>query len=93
MKLPISLATTWRWMQLVNIYRDKYKQCYYNDKHQDEAVIQDRVQYIEVMDKLALRQPLWLQLPMHEYWVLRKRSNANGWRLGPSLPSRRGFDD
>lgn len=77
MRLPISMSTTWRWMQVVNIYRDKYKQCYYNDKHQDAAVIEDRVRYIGVMDQLALRQPLWLQLTMHEFWGIKDRMPAD----------------
>lgn len=72
-KLPISMSTTWRWMQAVNIYRDKYRQNYYNDKHQDATVIEDRKKYIQVMDELSLRLPLWLQLPMHEFWSLKDR--------------------
>lgn len=59
-KIPIIRATTWRWMQAVNIYHDKYKQSYYNDKHQDPTVMEDRAEYIKVMDKLMIRQPLWL---------------------------------
>lgn len=39
LKLPISASTTWRWMQAVSIYRDKFRQSYYNDKHQDPLVI------------------------------------------------------
>lgn len=73
MKLPISHATTWRWMQAVNIFRDKYKQSYYNDKHQDPTVIEERQKYIKVMDTLSLRQPLWLQLSMHEFWAIKER--------------------
>lgn len=72
-KLPVSYSTTWRWMQACSIFRDKYKQNYYNDKHQDPLVIEDRKQYIQVMDSLALRQPLWLQLSMHEFWALKER--------------------
>lgn len=49
-------------MHAINIYRDKYRQSYYNDKHQDATVIQARATYIAVMDELALRQPLWLQM-------------------------------
>lgn len=78
MKLPISFSTTWRWMQTVGIYRDKFRQSYYNDKHQDPQVIQDRSSYIQVMDKLAFRQPIWLQLPMHEFWSLKDRMPADG---------------
>lgn len=64
-------------MQACSIYRDKYKQSYYNDKHQDPAVIEDRLNYIQLMDKLALRQPLWLQLAMHEYWQIKERMPEN----------------
>lgn len=78
MKLPISRATTWRWMQSASIYRDKYKQSYYNDKHQDPQVVADRARYIQVMDNLMLRQPLWLQLSMHEFWVKKDRMPADG---------------
>lgn len=78
MKIPISRATTWRWMQTVGIFRDKYKQSYYNDKHQDATVIEDRAHYIQVMDKLMIRQPLWLQLPMHEFWCLKARMPSDG---------------
>lgn len=60
-------------MQACCIYRDRYKQSYYNDKHQDPMVIEDRCRYIKVMDELALRQPLWLQLSMPEYWSIRER--------------------
>lgn len=73
MKLHISRATTWRWMQSASIYRDKYRQSYYNDKHQDPQVLQDRERYIQIMDTLALRQPLWLQLSMHEFWDKKDR--------------------
>lgn len=78
MKLPISCSTTWRWMQAVGIYRDRFKQNYYNDKHEDPTVIQDRAHYIQVMDRLSLRQPLWLQLSMHEFWGLKDRLPAPG---------------
>lgn len=56
MKLPISHSTTWRWMQAVNIFRDKYKQSYYNDKHQDPSVIEERQKYIKVMDTYGYAQ-------------------------------------
>ena len=65
--LPISYATAWRWMRACEIYRDKFSQSYYNDKHQDPIVIEDRMKYIQMMDRLSLRMPLWLQLPLHEY--------------------------
>lgn len=65
-------------MQAASIFRDKYKQSYYNDKHQDEAVVQDRSRYIQVMDQLSLRQPLWLQLSMHEFWMLKDRMPTDG---------------
>lgn len=65
-------------MQAVGIYRDKYKQNYYNDKHQDPAVLEYRSGYIEIMDCLALRQPLWLQLSMHEFWSLKDRMPLPG---------------
>lgn len=78
MKLPVSRSTTWRWMQACSIFRDKYRQSYYNDKHQDPLVIEDRSKYIQVMDALALRQPLWLQLSMHEYWSLKDRMPTDG---------------
>lgn len=66
-------------MQAVSIYRDKYKQNYYNDKHQDPQVLEDRALYIAVMDRLALRQPLWLQLAMHEFWAVKDRMPADGF--------------
>lgn len=64
-------------MRAVSIFRDKYRQSYYNDKHEDAAVIEDRARYIQVMDRLSLRQPLWLQLPWHEYWVIKDRMPAD----------------
>lgn len=72
-KIPVSASTTWRWMQALSIYRDKFRQSYYNDKHNDPVVLEDRALYVQVMDKLALRQPLWLQLQMHEYWNIKDR--------------------
>lgn len=78
MKLPVSYSTTWRWMQSLSIFRDKFKQSYYNDKHQDAAVVEDRARYIKVMDSLALRQPVWLQLSMQEFWTLRERMPDEG---------------
>lgn len=72
-KLPVSMSTTWRWMQAISIYRDKYTQSYYNDKHQDATVLVDRARYIQVMDVLSLRQPLWLQFPLHEFDVIKER--------------------
>ena len=59
--------------QACSIYRDKFQQSYYNDKHQDEAVIADRNKYIAIMDELMLRQPLWLQLSKAEFDELRGR--------------------
>lgn len=81
MKLPVSCATTWRWMQTVGIYRDKFRQSYYNDKHEDPLVVEDRNRYIELMDRLSLRQPLWLQLSMHEFWGIKDRMPAPGLLL------------
>lgn len=65
-------------MQTLSIYRDRYRQSYYNDKHQDETVIEDRNKYIKVMDALALRQPLWLQLSMHQFWGIKDRMPPPG---------------
>lgn len=65
-------------MQACSIFRDKFKQNYYNDKHQDATVIEDRVHYIAVMDELSLRQPLWLQLPMHKFCSIQDRMPSDG---------------
>ena len=58
---------------LRSIYRSKFTQSYYNDKHQDPAVVADRIEYIRTMDALMLRQPLWHQMPQAAYFALRKR--------------------
>lgn len=36
------------------------------------------MRYIKVMDELALRQPLWLQLSMHEFWAIKERMPEDG---------------
>lgn len=66
-------------MRAVDIYRDKFRQSYYNDKHQDELVIEDRKKYITVMDELALRQPLWLQLTTDEFAEMKERMPSDGF--------------
>lgn len=65
-------------MRAVNIQRDKFKQSYYNDKHQDPLVIKDRQEYISLMDELALRQPIWLQLPLLEFEAMKERMPPEG---------------
>ena len=53
--------------QVCEIYRSKFTQSYYNDKHQDAADITAREKYIAFLDELMLRQPLWLHLSAKEY--------------------------
>lgn len=65
-------------MQAVDIRRSKFKQCFYNDKHQDPLVLQDRMEYVKVMDELMLRLPLWLQLPVNEISMMRDRLPTDG---------------
>lgn len=60
-------------MRAINIHRGKYQQSYYNDKHQDPVVLEDRATYIKVMDKLSLRLPLWLQMNADEFEPMRAR--------------------
>lgn len=48
-----------------------FKQSYYNDHHESAMVIKDRLErYIPEMERDELRQPLWVQLTMHEYKAL-----------------------
>ena len=49
----------------------QFKQSYYNDHHESEMVVKDRLQrYIPEMDRDELRQPLWVQLTQAEYDAL-----------------------
>eukprot|EP00966_Prymnesium_polylepis_P281034 6493144-Prymnesium_polylepis.1 len=49
----------------------KFKQSYYNDHHESEMVIKDRLErYIPDVDRDELRQPLWVQLSLAEYNAL-----------------------
>lgn len=65
-------------MRAINIVRDKYKQSYYNDKHQDPLVIEDRAKYIATMDELAYRQPLWLHVGLDEFDAMKPRLPPEG---------------
>merc|ERR1712226_645074 len=44
-KIPISLNTTWHWLKRLDIRRGVYVQSYYNDKHEDQAVLEYRKEY------------------------------------------------
>lgn len=65
-------------MREAGIFRDKFRQSYYNDKHQDPVVVEDRSKYIKVMDDLSLRMPLWLHLSAEEFASMRERMPSDG---------------
>jgi hypothetical protein len=67
--------------QVCEIYCSKFTQSYYNDKHQDAAVIMAREKYIAFLDELMLRQPLWLHLSAKEYAEQPKNLPAPGGLL------------
>ena len=67
--------------QVCEIYRSKFTQSYYNDKHQDAAVITVREKYIAFLDELMLHQPLWLHLSAKEYAEPSKNLPAPGGLL------------
>eukprot|EP00966_Prymnesium_polylepis_P123152 2847131-Prymnesium_polylepis.1 len=49
----------------------KFQQSYYNDHHESDMVIKDRLErYIPEMDRDERRQPLWVQLTLAEYNAL-----------------------
>ncbi len=67
--------------QVCEIYPSKFTQSYYNDKHQDAAVITAREKCIAFLDELMLRQLLWLHLSANEYAEQSKNLPAPGGLL------------
>ena len=67
--------------QVCEIYRGKFAQSYYNDKHHDAAVITAREEYIAFLDELILHQPLWLHFSANEYAEQSKNLPAPGGLL------------
>ena len=67
-KFNIHKKTANRWMKACGAVAGKYKQCYYNNNHEADFVIRDRLErYIPAMDNDELKQPLWAQIPRAEY--------------------------
>ena len=64
----ICKSTASLWMKACGAIAGKFKQCYYNDNHEADFVILDRLKhYIPAMDNDELKQPLWVQIPRSEY--------------------------
>ena len=81
----ICKSTARLWMKACGAIAGKFKQCYYNDNHEADFVILDRLKrYISAMDNDELKQPLWVQIPRSEYAKLAVvQSNE---REGSTLP-------
>ena len=80
-------------LQVCEIYRSKFTQSYYNDKHQDPEVVKARERYINIMDDLMLRQPLWVHLTAHEYNLQRERFPPLGGVLVHKYIGQHGLDE
>ena len=79
MTLPVSRKTAWFWMRQCEAVAGKFQQSYYNDHHQSEAVLKDKLErYIPEMDRDELRQPLWVQMSAGAYATLRAASKREG---------------
>lgn len=68
LSLPIGPSTVLCWMKKCGAKREWFKNSYYNDKHEDPVVIQSRVVYTRVAERLELRQELWALVTKREYF-------------------------
>ncbi|CAN0077014.1 unnamed protein product [Scytosiphon promiscuus] len=60
--IPVSLSTTHQWMIRLGCKYERATKSYYTDTHEKEEVVKYRGQYVTQKRKLALRQPLWVQV-------------------------------
>ena len=56
---PLSRTTVWRWKRLYGAKWDTIQKSYYTDNHDTEENIKYRLKYIDKLEEISKRMPMW----------------------------------
>ena len=71
---PVSECVVSRWLREAGFKYEKYKKCYYVDRHEDNDVVSDRKTYCSRFFRDEIYEHCWFQLSRKKYIALKYRN-------------------
>ena len=68
---PVSEYIVSRWMKETGFKYEKYKKCYYVDRHEDDDVVSDRKTYCDHFFSNEIYEHCWVQISKEQYLTLK----------------------